>query len=108
MAVVEVLRSRTSRDDLLMHLLRCLVFYAAYLGFDFVSDHIPGTRNTAADAISRNNLPLFHSLVPQIPQQVIPQPVLDLLVIRRPDWGSRDWTELFAHSLSREQPPDSN
>ena len=102
MAVVEVLRSRTSRDDLLMHLLRCLVFYAAYFRFDFVSDHIPGTRNTAADAISRNNLPLFHSLVPQISQQVIPQSVLDLLVIRRPGWGSRDWTELFAHSLSRE------
>ena len=69
MAVVEVLRSRTSRDDLLMHLLRCLVFYAAYFRFDFVADHIPRTRNTAADAISRNNLPLFHSLVPQIPHK---------------------------------------
>ena len=30
MAVVEVLRSHTSRDGLLMHLLRCFVFYVAY------------------------------------------------------------------------------
>jgi hypothetical protein len=83
MVVVEGLRSLTSRDDLFM-------FYAAYFRFDFVADHISGTLNTAVDAISRNNLLLFHSLVPQIPEQVIPQSVLDLLVIRRPDWGSCD------------------
>ena len=42
MAVVEVLHSRTASDPLLMHLLRCLVFYAAVHHFDFVGEHIPG------------------------------------------------------------------
>ena len=43
MAVVDVLRSRTSRDPILMHLLRCLVFYAAVYHFDFMAEHLPGT-----------------------------------------------------------------
>jgi len=102
MAVVEVLKSRTSKDPLLMHLLRCLVFYAAYFGFGFTSEHVPGVLNTAADAISRNNVPLFVSLIPQVPRATIPQAVLELLVSRRPDWGSCDWTKLFWRSLTRE------
>lgn len=102
MAVVDVLRSRTSRDRLLMHLLRCLVFYAAYFGFQFIAKHIPGVLNTAADAISRNNISLFLSVCPQVPRVIIPQPVVDLLVVRRPNWGSEDWTRLFKHSLIRE------
>ena len=39
MAVVEILRTRTSRDYSLMHLLRCLAFYAAVYNFDFVAPH---------------------------------------------------------------------
>ena len=67
MAVITVLQSQTSRDPLLMHLLRCLVFYAAWYHFDFVAEHAPGTHNVAADALSRNNLTLFSSLFPQAP-----------------------------------------
>ena len=61
-----------------MHLLRCLVFFAAVYHFDLVAEHLPGTHNLAADALSRNDLTLFSSLVPQIPQMVIPQPVQNL------------------------------
>lgn len=104
MSVVDIIKSHTSKDSLLMHLLRCLVFFAAYYGFQFQAENLPGVNNTAADAISRNNVPLFLSLVPQIPQVVIPQPVLDLLIIRRPNWGSQEWTTLFTCSLNREYP----
>ena len=99
MAVVTILNTCTARDPILMHLLRCLVFYAASFRFHFMSEHIPGELNIAADAISRNNLSLFTSLTPQIPRTVVPQLVLDLLVTRRPDWGSNDWTRAFARSL---------
>ena len=99
MAVVDILKSRTSRDQPLMHLLRCLVFYAAFYRFYFVSEHVHGVLNTAADAISRNNVSLFLSLNPQMPRRPIPQPVMDLLVTKRPDWGSKDWTTAFASSL---------
>ena len=46
-AVVEILTSRTSKDHLLMHLVRCLVFYAAFFGFQFVAQHVPGTGRKA-------------------------------------------------------------
>ena len=100
MAVVNILNSRTSKDQLFMHLLRCLVFYSAFFRFHFVAEHVPGVLNVAADAISRNNLPLFFSIFPQIPRVAIPQSVLDLLVTRRPNWGSKDWTRQFVCSLT--------
>lgn len=101
MAVVHLLRSHTSKDPLIMHLMRCLAFYAAFFRFQFLSEHLPGPLNTAADAISRNNIPLFMSLVPQVTQVPIPSAVEELLVSRKPDWGSRDWTKLFGRSLTR-------
>ena len=102
MAVVSILKSRSSRDPLLTHLLRCLAFYAALHHFHFTAEHIPGVLNTAADAISRNNSALFSSLHPQIPRVAVPLSILELLVIRIPDWGSNDWTLRFKRSLARE------
>ena len=58
-AVVLILKTCTSLDKLLMHMLRCLSFYTTFYAFDFESARIPGTQNTAADAISRNNISLF-------------------------------------------------
>ena len=104
MAVVDVIRTRTARDPLLIHLVRCLVFYAAFYNFDCTAEHLPGEHNLAADALSRNNLALFSSLTPQMPPFTIPQPVLDLLVEIRPNWGSRAWTDLFKNSLIRASP----
>ena len=104
MAVVDVVTSRTAKDPLLVHLIRCLVFYAAFYHFDFMAKHIPGTHNLAADALSRDNLALFLSLTPQIPQFTVPQPMLDLLVEIRPNWGSQAWTDLFRNSLTRGSP----
>lgn len=104
MAVVELLKSLTSQDRLLMHLLRCLAFYAAYFRFQFCATHVPGVQNTAADALSRNNMLLFTSLVPQGQQIHIPSTILDLLVHNRPDWGSQAWTSLFTRSLSAVSP----
>ncbi len=66
MAVVAVLKTLTSKDTLIMHLLRCLAFYAAHYGFEKESYHIPGMQNVAADAISRNNLTVIPSLIPQV------------------------------------------
>ena len=46
MAVVDLLRSRTTKDTLIMHLLRCLSFYAAFYQFNFESRHVSGSQNT--------------------------------------------------------------
>ena len=101
MAVVAVLQRQAPRDKLLMHMLRCLCLYAAAFGFEFSSTHIPGSQNIAADALSRNNLPLFSSLFPQVPFTPVPWEVEELLLHCPPDWSSQTWTRLFADSFMR-------
>ena len=99
MAVMATISSRTAKTPLLMHLLRCFSFYCAYFHFHFSAKHIPGPMKTAANAISRNNLSLFSSLVPQAPHLNPPPALLELLVLTKPDWGSPAWTQLFMCSL---------
>ncbi len=79
MAVVEL---GAVRDNSLMHLMRCLTFVA---------------NNTRADALSRNNAPLFLSLSPQAQKFPIsiPPAITDLLVNTQPDWTSQDWIRLW-------------
>ena len=72
MAVVSVVQRLHARDPLLSHFLRCLFLYAAMFQFKFSATHIPGVNNTAADALSRGNFSLFHSIFPQVPQQQSP------------------------------------
>ncbi len=62
-AVVHVLKSRTSQQPVMVHLLRCLSFYAAYYRFEYSPLHVPGRLNTAADALSCNNMTLFSLLI---------------------------------------------
>ena len=104
-AVVSVIQKRYAKHHLLTHLLRCLFFYASYFNFHYSATHIPGSLNIAADAISRNNISLLSSVLPQVNRVVIPQALLELLVINTPDWGSASWTALFVHSLPKESPP---
>ena len=73
-----------------------------------LSTCIPGVSNTATDAISRDNLSLFSSLIPQLEWIAVPQAVLDLLVIQRPNWGSQAWTRSFTSSLPTESPVQPN
>ncbi len=98
-AVAAVIQQRSARDPLLLHLLRCLNFYAAHFQFRYTAKHVPRVLNVAANAISRDKITLFQSLVPQATQLVVGQALLDLLVSRRPDWGSPDWIRLFRDIL---------
>lgn len=99
-AVVAVLTKRRARDAHLAHLLRCLFFYEAQFDFDHRAEHIPGRANSAADALSRNNNHLFHSLCPQA--QPRPSPVPAQLVVALADktltWSSKRWKEVFSNS----------
>ena len=108
MAVVAVIQRRCAKDDLLTHFLRCLCFYGAYFHFEFSAIHIPGACNTAADASSRNNLPLFSSLFPQVTMVPLPLRVLNLILHQQPKWTSPAWIELFRASLLRVSHPPHN
>ena len=72
-AVVAILRSGTSKDELIMHVMRCLAFITARFNFVVSASHIRGVDNT--DALSRDNAILFHSLHPQALPQATPIPL---------------------------------
>ena len=99
MAVVAMLQNRSARGEKARHLMRCFYFYTAFFRFDYIAVHVPGILNSAADALSRNNIPLFTSLIPQASQVQVPAPLLDLLVYQQPDWGSTQWISLFMSTL---------
>ncbi len=101
-AVVSIVNSGTSRVHEAMHLMRCLTFISAKYEFSIVATHIRGVDNTLADALSRNNGALFHSLHPQArPSPTpIPVPLLDLVIVSRPDWLSRHWTQLWSTTFA--------
>lgn len=93
-AVVEIINHGSSKNPEAMQLTRCLAFIAARREFHIRATHIRGVDNILADALSRDNLALFHSLYPQASARptAIPEAVLELLLLREPDWMSKHWT----------------
>ena len=100
-AVVSVLNMGYSKDEQMMHLVRCLFFILAVWDISLFACHLPGVLNVAADAISRDNLPLLFFKVPDVSRQAtpLPQALVDLLVAVQPDWTSRSWSHVFKNCL---------
>ena len=103
MAMVSAINQGTTKDPLLMHLLHCLHFFAAYFHITLRAEHLAGIFNTKADALSRNNWDLFFQCCPQAAKHpsVIPESLLDMLVHKRPDWTSCSWRTMFLSTLRR-------
>lgn len=97
-AVVAVVNSGTSKCERVMHLMRCLFFFAARHNITLVAQHIPGVLNKDADALSRNDHRSFLSQNPGAHRMasVIPQELVQALVLQRPDWTSQNWIRLLA------------
>ena len=103
-AVVAILASRTCRDNQLMHLLRCLFFFESHFNFSFMASHIPGVDNDLADDLSRDNLESFMQKQSGVALPIpttIPFPLLDMLVITKPDWTSQSWRDMFNGTLNK-------
>ena len=100
-AVVAVVNTGWCQDRHLMHLMRCLFFYAAHFRFCMLARHIAGAANSKADALSRGKLSLFFSTFPQAcpTPSPIPQPLLELALDTSQDWTSPHWRETFCSSL---------
>lgn len=104
--VVSALRSRSSKDRGVMHLLRCLVFVEARCGCHLYGEYIETYNNHLADDLSRNNLVSFLSKVPSAegrPTPTSPQ-LLDLLLNPQADWVSERWRSQFGAIFSRDWP----
>ena len=83
-AVVAILNSGSSRDQPIMHLVRRLTLVACRQHFSFSARHIPGHRNSAADALSRLHFQEFHQLLPSadpLPTVLPPFLLHDLLLM---------------------------
>ena len=102
-AVVAIVRSGTSKDSLVMHLMRCLFFFTASHQLLLLPHHLPGRENTAADHLSRDALPLFLQIVPQAEEHPTPlsEELMAALVTQRPDWMSESWRAVLRSFLSK-------
>ena len=103
MSVVHALSAGTAKDSQLMHLLRCLHFFTASYQIGLFAKHIAGVANSAADALSRNNLSAFRLCTPQAAKEpsLVPPQLLDMLMWQRPDWTSTSWRTMFLSTLGR-------
>ena len=92
-AVVAIIKSGSSKNGLVMHLMRCLFFFTAHFQLYLAPEHLPGRLNTAADSLSRDDVALFFQLVPEASRLPTPLPVelLQALVLQRPDWMAAGW-----------------
>ena len=99
-AVVAIVNSGRSKVERAMHLMRSLFFFLARWNVALECRHIPGVENGAADALSRNNLPSFQRLRPEAGRvpTVLPDALLQALVVEQPDWTTVSWTNLLTTS----------
>lgn len=104
--VVAALTSRSSKDQGVMHLLRCLVFVEARIGCHLFGEYIETYNNDLADDLSRNNLVSFLSKVPSADKQPTPisLQLLDLLLNPQADWVSERWRSQFSTIFSKGWP----
>ena len=93
----------TSKDKLIMHLLRSLHFVSAFYNIQVAIQHIAGVDNTIADSISLNNLQVFLNHAPRANPELtpIPAPLWSILVTQQPDWLSVTWQASLTTSLEK-------
>eukprot|EP00731_Ephydatia_muelleri_P007101 Em0003g1349a len=72
--IVQAWARQSAKHPDLMRLLQTLFLVAAQHSFTIRLSHLPGRLNSIADALSRNNLPLFFTLAPQADPQPTPTP----------------------------------
>ena len=100
-AVVWAINKGSARDPKLMSLLCSLCFFCAVYKVILTARHLPGIRNSSADALSRNNTKLFFALNPQASPlpTLIPSKLQELVLNRALLWTSLNWTRLFSATL---------
>eukprot|EP00731_Ephydatia_muelleri_P026363 Em0018g463a len=82
-AVVAIVKSGSSKDDMVMHLVRTLFYFSAKHDVCLSIEHIAGSCNRA-DSLSRNSIPLFNSQVPGAARNPTPIPAEVLAIDTSP------------------------
>ena len=104
-AVVSAINSGRAKFPPVNRLLRCLFFFAAQFNFGLTAEHIKGSQNQPADAISRNYTISTHFQLNPSPQPM-PKDLLQILLDRPLLWSSPRWRALSSTCLAKAwQPP---
>ena len=103
-AVVATINKGDCKEPDSMHLMRCLAFLRAKFQFNLFSTHVSGVDNDLADALSRDNLWYFKQYHPHAQDYPTPIPpeLLDLTIVKKPDWTSRLWTDLWRNIFDQD------
>ena len=99
LGLVVAISKGSSRDKVVMRLLRCMWFLVAYFDIDLHTEHIAGVNNTTADQLSRNHMQSFFSSHPQVSLLPTPLPPSFLQIVSTPDL---DWTSPLFKVLLRD------
>ena len=95
-----MIKATYSKDLHMMHFIRLLVFFASKYNFWFTATHIPGKLNVAADALSRNNIPMFFMQAPQADTHLTAvAPAVVSLVSQGITWTCKGWIKLLKDTL---------
>ena len=73
-AVVSIINTGSSKDQLAVHLMQSLFFFMAQTGCILQAVYVEGRLNIAADALSRGNLALSHNQLPDACRNPTPIP----------------------------------
>ncbi len=105
--VVAALRTRSNRDEKVMHLLRYLIFVEAQLDCHLSGEYIDTCSNHLADNLSHDNAVSFLSKVPSADRLPTPMSaqLLSLLLNPQADWISLQWRHQFSAIFSTVLPP---
>ena len=101
-SLVAAINKGSSKDPLVMHLLRCLWMFVALYDIDIITEHIAGITNQVADMLSRNRAEQFLSQYPQVSHLPTPLPPPLLLIVspQKLDWTSPCFRQYFKDTIS--------
>ena len=101
LGLVEAINKGSSKDVMVMHLLRCLWFFPAIFDISIHVSYIPGVQNCAAVMLSRNQLTKFLHCYPDsspLPEP-IPSSLIQMISPRQHDWTSPEFLRCFRQSI---------
>ena len=104
--LVDAVNKGSSKDEMVMHLLRCLWFFTAFFNIRVTATHIRGVDNSSADMLSRNQAECFLSTNPQASRTPTPLPPPLLLIVSpsKSDWTSPLFQKHFEETIAAIQP----
>ena len=107
LSLVDAIHKGSSKDKVVMHLLRCLWFFTAHFDIELNAEHIAGADNCTADHLSRNQMQSFFFLHPQVSPLPVPLPpqLLQMVTVQDLDWTSTGFNRIFKDTINWVQPP---